>query len=72
MVQLGLLSGHTASTTGIKVTFIFYYLLELQEPTTPLVLGLGRGGGYKTHMKLKLQIKPEKLRHLMKERILEA
>ena len=43
MVQLGLLSGHTASATGIKVTFIFYYLLELQEPTTPLVLGLGRG-----------------------------
>ena len=43
------LSGHTGSATGIKVTFIFYYLLELQEPTTPLVLGLGKGGGYKTH-----------------------
>ena len=40
---------------------------------TPLVLALGRGGGgVIKHMKLKLQIKPDKLRHIMSESLSEC
>ena len=46
--------------------YVAFYLDDSQSLLSVGDGGVGRGEGYKTCMKLKLQIKPEKLRHIMK------